>query len=105
MANGLSAVTVVNLFSWRATKPADLRLAARANDIVGARTDNVIAEISGRSSVTLAAWGAHGALFARSRAVTQLLHEPVCLEVTACGEPRHPLYVSGDAPAVPYERP
>lgn len=92
-ARGLAAVTVVNLFSWRATKPADLKRAAADHDIVGARTDEIIIEVSGRSPVTLAAWGSHGSLLGRGLTVAQLLNRPVCLGVTASGQPRHPLYV------------
>lgn len=42
-AHHLNAVSVVNLFSWRATKPADLKRAAASRDIVGERTNGVIA--------------------------------------------------------------
>lgn len=100
---GLSAVTVVNLFSWRATEPRDLKSAARdGHDVVGARTDEVIMEMARQSPITLAAWGANGALFGRGRAVTRLLDNPSCLGGTRSGEPLHPLLVSADAPAIPY---
>ncbi|MBA3803749.1 MAG: DUF1643 domain-containing protein [Acidimicrobiia bacterium] len=102
-AAGLSSVIVVNLFSWRATKPADLKRAARDHDIVGRRTDEVIIEISKQSPITLAAWGSHGILLGRGRAVAKLLDGPLCLGVTASGEPRHPLYVTNDAVLSPYD--
>ena len=102
-SRGLGAVTVVNLFSWRATKPGDLKRAAADYDIVGARTDEVIAEVSGRSPITLVAWGSHGSLLGRGRTVAKLLHQPVCLGVTARGEPRHPLYVPTGTDLRPYE--
>jgi hypothetical protein len=98
----LSAVTVVNLFSWRATKPADLRRAAASHDIVGERTDDVIADVTGRSPVTLAAWDSHGSLFDRSSVVLQLLNGPLCLGTTAGGQPRHPLYVRAGRALEPY---
>lgn len=101
-AAGLSAVTVVNLFSWRATKPADLQCAARSHDVIGHRTDEVIAEASRTSPITLAAWGSHGRLVDRGRDVTGLLDDPLCLGVTASGEPRHPLYVAAGTELVPY---
>ena len=78
-ATGKSAVTVVNLFSWRATKPADLKRAASVHDIVGTRTDDVIVEVSGSSPVTLAAWGSHGSFLGRGAAVAALLSRPLCL--------------------------
>ena len=100
---GLAAVVVVNLFSWRATKPADLRAAhATGTDIIGHRTDDVIRELSERSAVTLAAWGAHGVLLDRGNQVTQLVDHPMCLGTTRSGEPRHPLYVASSVAAVPY---
>ncbi len=101
-AAGLNAVTVVNLFSWRATKPADLKRAALDHDIVGERTDEVIIDTSRRCRITLAAWGSHGVLMGRGRAVASLLDRPVCLGITASGEPRHPLYVPGGAEFTPY---
>lgn len=104
-AHGLGAVTVVNLFSWRATKPADLKRAAAEHDIVGARTDSVILEISSRSTITLAAWGSHGSLLGRGNAVAGLLSSPVCLGTTAGGEPRHPLYLPAATELHPYEPP
>ncbi len=100
--SGLAAVIVVNLFSWRATKPADLKRAAITHDIVGSRTNAVIAEMSKRSAITLAAWGAHGSLGGRGREVVALLDRPVCLGVTASGKPRHPLYVTADTRAISY---
>ena len=101
-AHDLSAVTVVNLFSWRATKPADLKRAAASHDVIGERTDDVIKEVSGRSPITLAAWGSHGSLLERSAAVIPLLRQPMCLGETAGGQPRHPLYVRAGTDLQPY---
>ena len=50
-------------------------------------------------------WGSHGSLRGRSSAVGPLLCEPMCLGTTASGEPRHPLYVAGDAPLLPWAAP
>jgi hypothetical protein len=98
----LSAAIIVNLFSWRATDPKDLKRAANVHDIVGERTDEVVAAASDRAGLTLAAWGAHGVLQDRWRSVSALLHNPVCLGVTKSGQPRHPLYVAATTTAVPY---
>lgn len=103
--HGLAAVTVVNLFSWRATQPSDHKEAAKAGrDIVGTRTDEVILELSHRASITLAAWGASGTLRNRGAQVTRLLDHPICLGVTRNGEPLHPLYVPAATETVPYGR-
>ena len=74
-----TAVSVVTLFSWRATKPADLKRAVAIQDLAGTQTDDVIAEVSRRSPSTLAARGAHGLLFERGRNVAVRLDTPVCL--------------------------
>jgi len=101
---GLDAVVVVNLFSYRSTDPHELKRRAALEDIVGVRTDEVVREMSRRSQLTLAAWGAHGLLLGRGAAVTAVLHDPLCLGTTRRGEPRHPLYVPAHTPAVPYHR-
>lgn len=100
----LSAVIVVNLFAWRATRPRDLRNAATDHDIIGARNDLIITSTSHAAALTLAAWGAHGRLFNRGAAVMKLLDRPACLGVTARGEPRHPLYVAAGVGIQPYVR-
>lgn len=84
------------------TKPADLKGAAASHDVIGERTDDVIMEVSGRSPVTLAAWGSHGSLLDRSAAVVSLLSQPTCLGETAGGQPRHPLYVLAGTDLPPY---
>jgi|SRR5690349_11377452 len=89
---GFARMDVVNLFALRATHPADLR---RARDPVGAGNDRAIAAAARRADLVVAAWGVHGALAARDRAVRALLADrPLhCLGVTRAGHPRHPLYL------------
>jgi hypothetical protein len=103
-ALGLDAVVVVNLFSLRVTDSKELRRRANDMDVIGWRTDEVIAKMSGGSEVTLAAWGAEGTLFERGAAVAKLLDHPLCLGTTRHGEPLHPLYVPSQTPARPYVR-
>ena len=101
-AHQLSAVTVVNLFSWRATRPADLKRAAASHNVIGERTDDVIAEVSGRSPLTLAAWGSHGSLLARSarrRPAAEPLDVP---RQDRGGQPRHPLFVPAGTDLQPH---
>lgn len=102
MDAGFSAVMVVNLFSWRATRPKDLKRASVEHDIIGERTDEVIVAESKRAGLTLVAWGAHGSLLGRGRAVAEMLHQPVCLGCTSGGQPLHPLYVAAATSTVPY---
>ena len=96
---GAGGVTVVNLFAYRATEPADLR---KAPDPVGPHNDLFIRDVCCRPAVVVAAWGAHGGLHGRDTAVTRMLAGAGvrlhCLGLTRDGHPKHPLYVSGSTP-------
>lgn len=103
---GCGAIVVVNLFAYRATKPAELYA---ATDPIG--PDNDTALIAAfrvareHDQKVVAAWGAHPAATARTTAVLALpgmgtgLH---ALGTTSAGHPRHPLYVRGDTPLAPW---
>jgi hypothetical protein len=98
-AAGRSGLVIVNLFAHRHTDPKTLRHAA---DPVGPANDDVLRQLTATAPRTIVAWGAHGAVHGRSRAVGPQLDQPLCLGTTRHGEPRHPLYVSGGAPIVPW---
>jgi len=91
---GCGGLIVVNLFALRATDPRDLR---GHPDPVGPGNDWFIREHCTPGQLVIAAWGAHGRLLGRDRAVLALLREAraaaLCLGVTAGGLPRHPLYL------------
>ena len=89
---GAKGVLVWNLFAYRATKPADLK---RADDPVGAHNDAAIALAVELTRHTILAWGVHGAHRGRDREVLAMMGDaPISvLGLTACGRPRHPLYL------------
>lgn len=93
---GYDGITVCNLFGLRATSPDDLRA---HDDPVGEANDDVLRCFMGGFGVGLAvaAWGVHGALAGRSRAVIGLAAQErrklSVLDLTKNGHPRHPLYV------------
>jgi hypothetical protein len=97
---GCEAIQVVNLFALRASDPREL---LASPDPVGPGGDGFLLARP-LSACTVAAWGAQGSLRGRSAKVTAMLAGArlLCLGVTASGEPRHPLYVRGDAPLVPF---
>lgn len=92
-------LTVGNLWSYRATKPADLRKwlntggewVTRAN----AKSDRRVAQMATRADRVIVAWGAAGRKDRRSLAMLRLLDshgiEPYALSLTRRGEPVHPL--------------
>jgi hypothetical protein len=91
---GFGRLKVVNLYAYRATKPADLWL---ADDPVGPENDHTLSLVFGGSDLIVAAWGCH----AKSDRVAEILSWPirprVCLGITKQGAPRHPLYLRADA--------
>ncbi len=99
---GYGGLAIVNLFAYRATKPADLEAAP---DPVGPDNDATILRVTDDAELVVCAWGHHGALHGRSREVVAMLDDPMCLGTTRRGEPRHPLYVARDAALVPLAMP
>ena len=93
---GHGSLDVVNLFAWRCRDPRDLR---GAIDPVGPDNDAWIARVVAGADVVVA-WGNHGALQGRDRAVLDLLRAPWCLGTTRLGHPRHPLYLPSGTPRV-----
>jgi len=98
---------VVNLYAWRATRPADLWT---ADDPVGPENDAHLyaaAKIAGDSGGPLVgAWGAN-ARPDRIAAVLALpgMHRLTALDVTKAGQPRHPLYLEAALTPQPWTPP
>lgn len=90
---GFGAVRIVNLFAFRAIRPAELRAAA---DPVGPQADAAIATAARWADLIVCGWGNHGALQGRGPAVAAVLrragHRLHHLGLTQAGHPMHPLY-------------
>ncbi|WP_380873659.1 hypothetical protein ACFB49_42970 [Sphingomonas sp. DBB INV C78] len=100
-------IRVFNLFAYRATSPADMKA---VKDPIGPKNDEALAEAFALSATpTLVAWGTDGGHLARAAAVCAIAKQAgaslVCLGMTKDGHPRHPLYVKGSQPFVPYVPP
>lgn len=94
---GYDSLIVVNLFAFRATKPADMKAAA---DPIGPQNDDAIWLAAKSCAIAVAAWGEHGKHRNRAGAVRQLLIDhgvPLYyLDRSGSGQPKHPLYLPGD---------
>lgn len=105
-AAGFGGLQVVNLFAYRATKPADL---ARVGWPVGDDNDSHIAAAACAAGAVCVAWGA---IQPRSRAehrvqevmprILRAGHQPQCLRITRSGHPQHPLYLPSACTLTPY---
>lgn len=108
---GCGRLEVVNLFAYRATKPADLIAANQEGiDVVGCENLRWVEQVVRKADIVVLAYGAESrrvphlagdvrALLARLNSVVTLY----CLGVTRDGYPRHPLYVRGDAHLSPIQ--
>jgi hypothetical protein len=100
---GAGGLVVVNLFALRSTDPRVLRHHA---DPVGPLNDVFIRQATAGAGTVIAAWGAAGVEHGRGPGVTQTLRKRgvalKCLGTTSTGQPRHPLYLPGNAVLEPY---
>lgn len=96
---GFSALSVRNLFPWRATDPSEL---FHADSVTGGHRGDQELLAACTADMVVLAWGAK-VPFKRDHEALRLFaqHFPAvplyCLERTKAGSPRHPLYVRSDA--------
>jgi hypothetical protein len=95
---------IVNLYSLRATDPRELWT---HSDPIGPLSDHFLfTQATARYESVIAAWGTHGARNGRGEQVARELTRAGvalhCLGTTKDGHPKHPLYVPGDTPIVPF---
>jgi hypothetical protein len=102
MRDRCGGIEVMNLFAFRATRPAALKTAA---DPIGPGNDGHLRDLFARHTSVLAAWGLHGDFIGRAVAVMRLAADYgarlTCLGFTVRGQPRHPLYVKRDCAILP----
>lgn len=100
---GCAGITVANLYALRATDPAALLCHP---DPVGPECDQHLFSLAKEYGDVVCAWGAN-AKPDRAARVVEMLREAGarlwCLGMTKHGHPRHPLYVRGDQPLIPWE--
>lgn len=84
---------MLNIFSYRATDPIDMKAKAEP---VGEENDRRIVEICKNAKMIVCCWGNHGKHMKRSAKVRELLEQfkdkVYAIEVNSGGEPKHPLY-------------
>lgn len=94
---GFGGIEVVNLFAYRATKPADMLAAA---DPVGPENDTYIEAVTLLANDFVCAWGTNACRTDRPAQVLLALDQagvrPKCLHITQDGHPGHPLMLSYD---------
>ena len=97
---GYGRLEVVNLFSFRATNPADLRDLPTGALFGPAHWEHILTAVK-RADRVVCGWGADPHAKIGEVGVLDVLNhchdrQAVCLGLTKAGAPRHPLYVKGD---------
>lgn len=99
---GNAGFVVANLYAYRSPSPKDLWL---ADDPIGPENNLILSQLCKKHSDIVCAWGAN-AKQDRVDAFSKIagLHETRlwCLGKTKAGAPRHPLYIKGDQPLMPF---
>lgn len=103
---GFKRFAKCNVMDYRATAPKDLR----APGVVPCSDMNlpVIREYAAKASMTVCCWGSlHPVLRRFGDDVETMLRsdgrELLCFGTNADGGPKHPLYLRGDTPLIPFE--
>jgi hypothetical protein len=103
-AHAFAAIDVVNLYAFRATKPADLR---NAGYPTGDLTDWHIEHAVSNGGTTCVAWGTSSRTFGRAQVVLDLIRrlgvQPQCLRITRNGHPQHPLRLPRSCKLHPFQ--
>ena len=99
---GFGAVLITNIFAWRSTDPALLRL---VKNPVGRGNDAAIVKAAKEAKLVVCAWGNHGEHRDRGAEVLRMLFrnrlKVHLLKLNGGGHPAHPLYLPGTlTPAV-----
>lgn len=103
---GCGGLVMLNLFAWRATDPAFMKLVACpvAEFEREHENDKAICLSLPNATAIVAAWGTHGAFLNRGAEVRRMIegrNRPLYhLGLTKGGHPKHPLYLRGDTPLV-----
>lgn len=94
---GYGHLSVVNLFAYRATDPKELFKAGDA--IHGPRNQEVIERAAKDAAIIIGAWGAHKTADWQAEVVRGWLdnREIYALGFSKSGQPKHPLYLPGNA--------
>ncbi len=113
---GYDRLEVVNLFAYRATKPAHLLALNHDDEPWGPFNRDAVMDAVSDAGIVVCAWGAHGGHLGQDETVLGWIQDaveiaaecdgrdiPICaLSLTKDGKPRHPLYLRGDLQPVPF---
>lgn len=95
---GYGGFFMCNLFALRSTDPTELKRSIQPIEALNDSNDLFIKNCVGTSDKTIFAWGNYGSLYSRSKEITSMFPDAYCFNKTQSGQPKHPLYISGNQP-------
>jgi hypothetical protein len=100
---GCNGIVVANLYALRATNPKELW---SSDDPVGGLNDMYLRNLAKEYETVVFAFGGNAKLD-RVKQVYEIFKNRyiLCLGVTKDGMPKHPLYLKGDTPLIPWSAP
>jgi hypothetical protein len=96
---GYGAMCMTNLFAWRDTQPANMKLVPHP---IGPDNDKWLLEIAQGAGLIVAAWGKDGSHLYRGVKVKQMLPSLHCFKLNQDGTPQHPLYLKKTIKPIAY---
>lgn len=100
---GMVCTEIVNVFPFRATKPADLKKHLSSPEADEENACHVLNAARNADRV-ICGWGAHRMATKPARVLLSGVEVPLwCFGLTADGFPRHPLYLPADAQLEPFD--
>jgi hypothetical protein len=89
---------ICNLFALCSTDPKEIKKSIQPIEALGDSNDSHIKKFGELSDEIVFAWGNDGKIHNRSQEIIKIFPKAYCFTKTMSGQPRHPLYVSGDQP-------
>ena len=98
---GFGGFIMMNLFAYRATKPSVMM---QSIEPIGFENNNHLTTLKRKVEKVVICWGDNGRHKSRSKQVLNLLNQDdlYCIAINQSGEPKHPLYIKGDAELMLY---
>lgn len=99
---GYDGLVVGNVYAYRSTDPRGLWL---SDDPVGPDNYKHLYHMASKASLVVAGWGGKAINTDARHALSSLPSDKSvnCLVINKDGSPKHPLYVRGDQPLIPYQ--
>lgn len=99
--NGFGGFFMGNLYAYVSTDPKAL---LKNGDFVGEYNDEYLKLMVEMSAIQVCGWGSFPPVKNRASIVYKNLVKPMCLDINADGEPKHPLYVGYATQLKEYKR-